>query len=105
MISAKIPFRPTKDIRLDLKKCVNCKHFRPYKTEGVVRKEDIHHNATCKLFGLVDMVTGDETFLACKVARCEDAYCGNNAVFFVPNENLAQNDAMSHISEGLFNMD
>jgi hypothetical protein len=83
--SNKIYFSPTKDVRSNLKKCVNCIHFRnPLIGQDKPSPSlvDTHHNGICSLFGHVDPVTGNETYFKANVARTEHTLCSSEAIFY-----------------------
>jgi hypothetical protein len=87
-MTTKIHFTPIKDTRVDLKKCINCVNF---KYSNYLKKDpthaDYHHNGQCVIFGHVDPVSGEETFLHAKVARGEKAYCTLDGIYYKQNIN------------------
>lgn len=39
-------------------------------------------NDTCKLFGKINIVTGEKTFLSCNIARTNKTLCGESGTFY-----------------------
>jgi len=55
--------------------CINCKHFIP----------NVPYNSLlgrCKMFGDVDLITGDISYNTASLCRKYDHFCGKNAKYF-----------------------
>ena len=74
-----------KEINKNVEKlCLNCKHFI-----GHFSNLPINHSihGKCKLFGEIDLITGEIVYDHAKFVRSQEFQCGENGKLFVSREN------------------
>lgn len=69
-----VSFSPNKPIITSVKLCISCKHaIHNSKTPSVVY---------CRLFGKINVITGDKMYEDCSLVRKDMNKCSVNGVYF-----------------------